>query len=60
MAVADAKETLPFRDFIQNLINAGATEAIYLDMRGWKHSWYHDDHGTTVVIHPSPTKFATN
>ena len=60
VAVADAKEILPFRDFIQNLINAGATEAIYLDMGGWKHSWRRDADGNAIDIHPSPTKYATN
>lgn len=60
VAVADSKEVLPFRDFIQNLINAGATEAIYLDMGGWKHSWRRDEKGDAVDIYPNPTKYGTN
>lgn len=60
VAIADSKETLPFRDFIQNLINVGATEAIYLDMGGWKHSWYRDENGTANDIFPSPTPYGTN
>ena len=60
VAVADSKEVLPFRDFIQNLIRAGATEAIYLDMGGWKHSWYRDGNGKAIDIYPSPTPYGTN
>ena len=60
VAVADSKEEIPFGDFITNLLNAGATEAIYLDMGGWKHSWYRDESGNPVEIHPAPTKYATN
>lgn len=60
LAVVDSKEKIPFGDFITNLLNAGASEAIYLDMGGWKHSWYRDESGKAVDIHPSPTKFGTN
>lgn len=60
IAIADSKEDIPFGDFIINLLNAGATEAIYLDMGGWKHSWYRDDSGKAVDIYPSPTKYGTN
>lgn len=60
LAVADSKEKIPFGDFIINLLNAGATEAIYLDMGGWKYSWYRDEAGKAIDIHPSPTKCGTN
>ncbi len=60
LAVADSNEKIPFGDFIQNLLQAGATEAIYLDMGGWKHSWYRDASGNPIDIHPSPTKYGTN
>ena len=60
VAIADSKEEISFGDFITNLLNAGATEAIYLDMGGWKHSWYRDKSGKAADIHPSPTKYGTN
>ena len=60
LAVADSKEKIPFGVFIINLLNAGTTEAIYLDMGGWKHSWYRDESGKAVDIYPSPTKYGTN
>lgn len=60
LAVADSKAEITFGDFIINLLNAGVTEAIYLDMGDWKHSWYRDDSGKAVDIHPNPTKFGTN
>ena len=60
VAIADSKEEIPLGDFITNLLNAGATEAIYLDMGGWKHSWYRDETGKAVDIYPSPTKYGTN
>ena len=41
-------------------IDSGATEAIYLDMGGWKHSRYRDNSGNPIDIQPSPTKYATN
>lgn len=60
LAVADSKEKISFGDFITNLLNAEATEAIYLDMGGWKHSWYRDEFGNAIDIHPSTTKYGTN
>ncbi|MDE5850153.1 MAG: hypothetical protein K2H38_08425, partial [Muribaculaceae bacterium] len=53
VVVADSKEEIQFGDFIINLLNAGATEAIYLDMGGWKHSWYRDENGSAVDIYPT-------
>ncbi|MDE6003948.1 MAG: hypothetical protein K2G88_00995 [Oscillospiraceae bacterium] len=60
MAIVDSKESIPFGNFISLLTKIGATEAIYLDMGGWKHSWYRDESGNAVDIYPSPTKFGTN
>ncbi len=60
VAIVDSKEALPFGDFIQNLEKIGATEAIYLDMGGWKHSWYRNEAGYPVDIYPNPTKYGTN
>lgn len=60
LAVIDSKEIISFGSFIRNLQNAGATEAIYLDMGGWKHSWYRDGNGKAIEIYPSPTPYGTN
>lgn len=61
VAVADSKGNVKFGTFIQDLVKAGATEAIYLDMGpGWNYSWYRDANGKPVEIHSIPTKYATN
>lgn len=61
VAIADSKGYMPFGDFIDNLLKAGATEALYLDMGpGWNYSWYRDENGNPVEIHSTPTEYATN
>lgn len=61
VAVADSNGFVRFGDFIDNLLKAGATEALYLDMGpGWNYSWYRDEHGNPVEIHSTPTSYATN
>lgn len=61
VAIADSKGYMPFGDFINNLLKAGATEALYLDMGpGWNYSWYQDENGNPVEIHSTPTEYATN
>lgn len=52
LVIADSKGYVKFGDFINNLLHAGATEALYLDMGGWDYSWYRDEHGEPVDIHP--------
>ena len=61
VAVADSQGDIKFGDFINDLMKAGATEALYLDMGpGWNYSWYRDSAGNPIEIHSVPTKFATN
>ena len=61
VAIADSKGNVKFGDFIHNLLKAGMTEALYLDMGpGWNYSWYRDSRGNPIEIHSIPTKFATN
>lgn len=60
VSIADSDGKMKFGDFITNLLQAGATEAIYLDMGGWNYSWYRDDSGKAIDIHPIPNKYATN
>lgn len=58
LCVADAKEWGTFGSYINNLLNAGVKEALYLDMgTGWNHSWYRPEvnselMGPAVIIHP--------
>lgn len=52
LVIADSKGYVEFRDFINSLLKAGATEALYLDMGGWDYSWYRDEYGEPVDIHP--------
>ena len=61
VAIADSKGYMQFGEFIDNLLKAGATEALYLDMGpGWNYSWYRDENGNPVEIHSTPTEYATN
>jgi hypothetical protein len=62
IAVVDSKGKMKFGDFICNLSRIGATEALYLDMGGWKYSWYRDADGSPVEIYKPEfyTRYATN
>lgn len=60
VAIADSDGKTKFGDFISELLRACATEAIYLDMGGWNYSWYRDNDGKAIEIHPTPNKYATN
>lgn len=61
LAIADSNGIVKFGNFIKNLQQVGATEALYLDMGpGWNYSWYRDANGNPIEIHANPTKYATN
>lgn len=60
VAIADSDGKTKFGDFISELLRACATEAIYLDMGGWNYSWYRDNDGKVIGIHPTPNKYAAN
>ena len=61
VAIADSKGSVKYKEFYEDLLKSGATEALYLDMGpGWNYSWYRDSNGNPIEIHPVPTKFATN
>ena len=56
LAITDSKSKVKFGNFINDLQKAGATEALYLDMGpGWNYSWFRDDYGNPVNIHPEST-----
>ena len=62
LCIADATENKSFGAFIQSLLDAGVTEAIYTDMGGgWNYSWYRSfAEGAATFIHPTYQEAATN
>ena len=62
LCIADATETESFGEFINSLIAAGISEAIYTDMGyGWNYSWYREYAGKEATfIHPDYQACATN
>ena len=61
VAVADARDTVAFGTFIRQLIEAGAQEALYLDMgTGWNYSWWRQDNGSAKEIHMQYTRYSSN
>ena len=61
LCVIDSKGVVSYASFIKSLEKIGVTHALYLDMgRGWNHSWYRDNNGTVVEIHPKTHSYTTN
>ena len=61
LCVIDSKEVITYKEFISSLENIGVTHALYLDMgSGWNHSWYRDNDGKVVEIHPKTHSYTTN
>lgn len=61
LCVIDSKEVVSYSTFIAYLEKLGVTHALYLDMgRGWNHSWYRDNNGNVVEIHPKTHSYTTN
>ena len=61
LCVIDSKGVVSYDSFINSLEKIGVTHALYLDMgRGWNHSWYRDNNGTVVEIHPKTHSYTTN
>lgn len=61
LCIIDSKGVSRFGDFIQNLLDIGVTEALYLDMGpGWNYSWYRDSTGTAHEIHKKRIIYTTN
>ena len=61
VAIADSKGLVKYKDFFEDLLKIGASEALYLDMGpGWNYSWYRDSNDHTIEIHSNPTQYATN
>ena len=62
LCVVDSAESIPFGDFIQLLLDAGMSEALYMDMGpGWNYSWYREYPDSSVTwIHSVSLPSATN
>ena len=61
LCVIDSKGVVSYASFINSLEKIGVTHALYLDMgRGWNHSWYRNNDGNIVEIHPKTHSFTTN
>ena len=61
VAIADSKGLEKYKDFFEDLLKIGASEALYLDMgSGWNYSWYRDSNDHPIEIHSIPTQYATN
>lgn len=60
--VYQSRQQQSFRSFVDDLLATGVTNALYLDMGGWKHSWYRDANGRLVIFFPEETdsKYQTN
>ena len=61
LCVIDSKGVVSYASFIESLEKIGVTHALYLDMgRGWNHSWYRNNNGNVVEIHPKTHSYTTN
>lgn len=60
VAIVSSKGKVPFGDFINKILKAGGTEAIYLDMGGWSYGWYRDAEHKVKSLSGSPNPHATN
>lgn len=61
LAIADSRDKISFGTFIELLLRSGANEALYMDMGGWKQSWYREyyDKGPQI-IYPVANNYGTN
>lgn len=61
LCVIDSRNIVTYASFISSLEDIGVTHALYLDMgSGWNHSWYRDNEGKVVEIHPKTHSYTTN
>lgn len=61
ICIIDSQEAISYAKFISLLEKIGITHALYLDMGGgWNHSWYRNNDGKTVDIHPKTHSYTTN
>ena len=61
LCVIDSKNIVSYASFISSLKKINVTHALYLDMgNGWNHSWYRNNNGKVVKIHPKTHSYTTN
>lgn len=61
LCIAESQAITTFGDFKHALLQAGATEALYLDMGpGWNHAWYRPNPHTVTILHPRTHPYCTN
>ena len=61
LCIIESKASIPLPEFIDELVNLGVNNAIYLDMGGWNHSWYRKyEHYPVTYIHKSTHNYYTN
>ena len=61
LCIIESADTTPLPEFINELANAGVTNALYLDMGSWNHCWYRKyEHYPATYLHSSKHNFYTN
>ena len=62
LCVIQNTQPMAYLSFVDELQEIGVRDAIYLDMGGWKYSWYRNDDGKVIEIFPTSndTKYQTN
>ena len=62
LCVIQNTQPMEYMPFVQGLENLGIKDAIYLDMGGWRYSWYRDEEGKVIELFPvtKDTKYQTN
>lgn len=62
LCIVDGARPHLLSSFVDLLRNAGVSDALYMDMGGWKYSWYrdygaddnHQGSGRAVIVYPKP------
>lgn len=61
LVVIDSNRPIKYELFLSALKSLAVKEAIYTDMGdGWNYSWYRDNDGNVVELHPGPYKYSSN
>ena len=60
IAIVDSKNEELFELFVRRLHHLNVQNAIYMDMGGWRYSWYRDSNNKVIELGTNPNKFATN
>lgn len=61
LCIIDLKEKIEYSKFLEYLMKAGVTHALYLDMgTPWNYSWYRKADGTVEFIHSIEGEYNTN